>query len=263
MGVVKMNNQLEVIDERKVLGKNFRFYGSIENPLFLAKDIAEWIEYSKTSEGYYNVSKMVSTVDESEKMTITNSNSGGKTIFLTEDGLYEVLMQSRKPIAKEFKKEVKEILRTIRKHGVYMTPEKIEEVLCNPDTIIKIATALKEEKEKNKVLEIANSELKVNNQVMKPKAEYFDELVDRNLLTNFRETANQLGIKEKDFINFLLDKKYIYRNQKGKLMPYANKNEGLFELKECFNEKTNWCGTQTLVTPKGRETFRLLCLQPV
>lgn len=260
MGVVKMNNQLEVIDERKVLGKDFKFYGSIENPLFLAKDVAEWIEYSQS-----NVSKLVSMVDENEKVRniITTLGGNQETWFLTEDGLYEVLMQSRKPIAKEFKKEVKEILRTIRKHGVYMTPEKIEEVLCNPDTIIKIATALKEEKEKNKVLEIANSELKVNNQVMKPKAEYFDELVDRNLLTNFRETANQLGIKEKDFINFLLDKKYIYRNQKGKLMPYANKNEGLFELKECFNEKTNWCGTQTLVTPKGRETFRLLCLQPV
>lgn len=260
MGVIKMNNQLEVIDERKVLGKDFKFYGSIENPLFLAKDVAEWIEYDTEQVG-----KLLQMVDDYEKLTVTILRVGQRRQMwaLTEDGLYEVLMQSRKPIAKEFKKEVKEILRTIRKHGVYMTPEKIEEVLCNPNTIIKIATALKEEKEKNKVLEIANSELKVNNQVMKPKAEYFDELVDRNLLTSFRETANQLGIKEKDFINFLLDKKYIYRNQKGKLMPYATKNEGLFELKECFNEKTNWCGIQTLVTPKGRETFRLLCLQPV
>ena len=56
----------------------------------------------------------------------------------------------------------------------------------------------------------------------------------------------------------LLDKKYIYRDKKGKLMPYANKNNGLFEVKECFNNKTNWSGTQTLITPKGRETFRLL-----
>lgn len=52
--------------------------------------------------------------------------------------------------------------------------------------------------------------------------------------------------------------KYIYRDKKGKLMPYEAKNDGLFEIKECFNEKTNWCGTQTMVTPKGRETFRLL-----
>ena len=56
----------------------------------------------------------------------------------------------------------------------------------------------------------------------------------------------------------LIDWKYIYRDKKGKLMPYADKNNGLFEVKECFNEKTQWSGTQTLITPKGRETFRLL-----
>lgn len=108
-------------------------------------------------------------------------------------------------------------------------------------------------------LQAVNSELTVKNQIMQPKAEYFDELVDRNLLTSFRETAKELNIKEKKFINFLIDKKYIYRDKKGKLMPYSSKNNGLFELKETFNEKTQWSGTQTLITPKGRETFRLLC----
>lgn len=78
-------------------------------------------------------------------------------------------------------------------------------------------------------------------------------LVDRNLLTSFRETAKQLGVKEKAFIQFLLDKKFLYRDKKGKLMPYADKNDGLFEVKECLNEKTKWSGVQTLVTPKGRE----------
>ena len=101
----------------------------------------------------------------------------------------------------------------------------------------------------------------VDNQIMKPKAEYFDELVDRNLLTNFRETAKQLEVGEREFIRFLLDKKFIYRDKKGKLLPYADKNNGLFEIKECYNEKTQWSGTQTLVTPKGRETFRLLYLK--
>ena len=106
---------------------------------------------------------------------------------------------------------------------------------------------------------LENSQLTVEKQIMQPKADYFDELVDRNLLTSFRETAKQFGIKEKSFINFLLSKKYIYRDKKGKLVPYAEKNNGLFELKESFNEKTHWAGTQTLITPKGRETFRLLC----
>lgn len=112
-----------------------------------------------------------------------------------------------------------------------------------------------------KQLKVENAHLLVDNQIMKPKAEYFDELVDRNLLTNFRDTAKQLGIKEKSFISFLIDKKYIYRDKRGKLMPYADKNNGLFEVKECFNEKTQWSGTQTLITPKGRETFRLLQLK--
>ncbi len=142
-----------------------------------------------------------------------------------------------------------------------MTPETLEAAILNPDTIIKIATALKEEQDKRKALEFANSTLTVDNQIMKPKADYFDELVDRNLLTSFRETAKQLEVKERDFIRFLLDKKCIYRDKKGKLMPYADKNDGLFELNETFNEKTQWSGTQTMITPKGRETFRLLYLK--
>ena len=142
-----------------------------------------------------------------------------------------------------------------------MTQETIEQAILNPDTLIKLATALKDEQNKNKQLQAVNSELAVNNQIMKPKADYFDELVDRNLLTNLRETAKQLEIKQKDFIGFLLEKKYLYRDKRGKLMPYANKNNGLFEVKETFNEKTQWSGTQTLVTPKGRETFRLLYLK--
>ena len=107
------------------------------------------------------------------------------------------------------------------------------------------------------------SALTVENQIMQPKADYFDELVDRNLLTNFRETAKQLGVKERKFVNDLLGLKYIYRDKRGKLMPYAEKNDGLFEIKECFNEKTKWSGTQTMITPKGRETFRLLHLGAV
>lgn len=134
----------------------------------------------------------------------------------------------------------------------------LEAAILNPDTLIKLCTALKEEQDKRKTLEAANFVLTVDNAVMKPKADYFDELVDRNLLTNFRETAKQLGIKEKEFIRFLMEKKYLYRDKRSKLMSYAEKNDGLFEVKECFNEKTQWSGTQTLITPKGRETFRLL-----
>ena len=94
---------------------------------------------------------------------------------------------------------------------------------------------------------------------MKPKADYFDELVDRNLLTNFRDTAKEFGVKESYFINWLLEKNYIYRDCKGKLQPYAaSMDKGLFEIKEFSSKYSNHAGTQTLVTPRGRETFRLL-----
>lgn len=134
---------------------------------------------------------------------------------------------------------------------------QLEKDWNSPEKVM--ARALRIAENQIKSLSILNSQLTVDNNIMKPKAEYFDELVDRNLLTNFRETAKQLHIGEKSFIKFLIDKKFIYRDKKGKLMPYAlHKNDGLFEMKECFNEKTQWSGTQTLVTPKGRETFRLL-----
>lgn len=138
---------------------------------------------------------------------------------------------------------------------------QIEESWNSPEMVM--SRALKMAESQIKQLSAINSQLKVDNTIMKPKADYFDELVDRNLLTNFRETAKQLSIGEKKFVKFLIEHKYIYRDKRGKLMPYADKNKGLFELKETYNEKTNWSGTQTLITPKGRETFRLLMLNTV
>ena len=110
-----------------------------------------------------------------------------------------------------------------------------------------------------KDLQISVASLTVDNEIMRPKAEYFDELVDRNLLTNIRDTAKELKIKQREFVKFLIDKKYLYRDKSGKLLPYAkHADSGLFELKEFVNEKTGFHSTQTLVTPKGKETFRLL-----
>lgn len=110
-----------------------------------------------------------------------------------------------------------------------------------------------------KKLVIAEEErirLEAENSIMKPKAEYFDQLVDRNLLTNFRNTAKELMVGEKTFIQWLLENGYVYRDQQKKLKPYAQYSGTLFELKEWTrNGKSD---VQTLVTPKGRETFRLL-----
>lgn len=96
-------------------------------------------------------------------------------------------------------------------------------------------------------------------QILLPKAEYFDALVERNLLTNFRDTAKELKVKEQFFINWLLEKNYIYRDASKKLKPYAQYVDKLFEIKEWENNKK--AGTQTMITPRGRETFRLLLTQ--
>ena len=136
--------ELTIINEQEVLGKHFTVYGTADEPLFLAKDVAEWIEHSKPS-------IMVDTVDEDEKLreTIFTSGQNREVWFLTENGLYEVLMQSRKPLAKEFKKKVKEILKSIRKHGLYAT----DQLLNNPDFAIAAFQALKEERARKQALE--------------------------------------------------------------------------------------------------------------
>ena len=208
--------------------------------------------------------KVFDRLDEDEKGRNQIPTLGGEQemTVVNESGLYNVILRSDKPEAKPFRKWVtSEVLPSIRKHGAYMTPETLEQAILNPDMMIKLCTALKDEQDKNKALQAVNSSLTVDNQIMKPKADYFDELVDRNLLTNFRETAKQLQVKEKEFIRFLLEKKFMYRDKRGKIQPYADKNNGLFEVKEFSNEKTGFASTQTLITPKGRETFRLLFLK--
>lgn len=113
-----------------------------------------------------------------------------------------------------------------------------------------------------RALTIANKTietLKIENSEMKPKADYFDNLVERNLLTNFRDTAKELGLRQTDLINNLIEDGYVYRDQKSKLKPYAKygkTGKGLFEIKEF--SRNDHSDIQTLITPKGRETFRLL-----
>ena len=136
---------------------------------------------------------------------------------------------------------------------------KVEEAWNSPEMIMKRALEIANEKVKS--LQINVAQLTVDNQIMQPKADYFDELVDRKLLTGIRETAKELKVKQNVFVNFLLEKKYLYRDKKGKLTPYAKSmEEELFEVKEFTNEKTGFSSTQVMITPKGKETFRLLLI---
>lgn len=188
------------------------------------------------------------------------SQEVAKDTYIPENIFYRLAMKAKNETAEKFQALIAdEVVPAIRKTGGYIAGEAQmtdEELLARALTMA--SEKLKQRDARIAELAAANSELTVQKQIMQPKADYFDELVDRNLLTNFRETAKQLQIKEKAFIGFLIDHRYIYRDKRGKLMPYAEKNNGLFEMKECVNEKTGWGGTQTLITPKGRETFRLL-----
>lgn len=181
-------------------------------------------------------------------------NKLGKADFIPENIFYRLAMKAKNEAAEAFQAKIAdEVIPSIRKHGGYIAGQNemsAEELMAKALMVAQKTLAEREAR---------ISALTVENQIMAPKAEYFDELVNRNLLTGLRETAKELCIPQNKFISYLLDQKYLYRNQKGKLMPYqTHVDDGIFELKECYNDKTQWGGTQTMVTPKGRETFRLL-----
>lgn len=171
-------------------------------------------------------------------------------LFVNEDGLYDVILESRKPNARAFRKWVTgEVLPSIRKNGGYIANQEN----LTPEQIVANALVVAQNiiTQKDKQIE-----------EMTPKANYFDALVDKKLNTNIRDTAKELGVGEKAFVSFLIEKGYVFRQGKHrKLRPYAKYAEsgnGLFVLKDKHNEQNGWAGQQMYVTPKGKETFRLL-----
>ncbi len=238
-------NELQIFDNPK--------FGSVrtieENGkvLFCGNDVASALGYKSPKDAIANHCK------GAVKRRLLTEGGRQEMSFIPEGDIYRLAARSKLPGAEEFERWIfDEVLPSIRKNGGYingqenMTPQEL------------MASALLVAQKTLAERDARISALTVENQIMEPKAGYFDELVSRNTLTNFRETAKLLGAPPRKFVSFLLDKKYIYRDKKGKLLPCEARNDGIFEIKECFNEKTKWSGTQTLVTPKGRETFRLL-----
>ena len=179
-----MSAELQIVTEQEVLGRNFTVYGTAEEPLFLAKDVAEMIEYDRSS-----VHKMLNTVEEEEKVRKIVPTPGGvqESWFLTEDGLYEVLMQSRKPIAKQFKKQVKAILKQIRKTGAYMSPQVAADI---QQVIVQNSEAMKQFGH----LVIQNSQIAAQNtQLMAQLVQMMTERIDKNgeLVSRISAAAEQ------------------------------------------------------------------------
>lgn len=225
-------------------------------PWFVAADVCRALELEQ-------VTNAIRKLDDDEKALISikgMSRGNDQTNIVNEPGLYSLVLGSRKPEAKAFKRWIThEVIPAIRKTGGYIAGEADmtdDELLSK--ALLVMQSKLAQREQRLQQLEADNSRLTVQNTIMVPKADYFDELVDRNLLTNFRTTAKQLNVPEKKFIKFLIDKKYIYRDAHGRLMPYAKKNDGLFEVKDGTNPKTGFAHHQTFITPKGKEVFRLL-----
>jgi|GEM_PF-3068838 len=143
-----MNTEITILETREIAGSLYTIYGTFEEPLFLAQDVADVL-------GNNRADKMVQKVDDDEKIKMafkrTSSQSTQTQWFLTEDGLYETLMQSRKPIAKKFKKEVKVILKCIRKNGGYISDNATKEQVEHLD--------------ENNLIQLANDGKKVGKRI--------------------------------------------------------------------------------------------------
>ena len=244
-----MSKEIKVIDEREVLGKHFRVYGDIENLLFLAKDVAEWIEHS-------NITKMLSSVDEDEKVKIRPNQklglltSNNEYNFLTEDVLYEVLMQSRKPIAKQFKKEVKKILKQIRLTGGVVIEDREEEFINN------YFTSFSDDVKKAMVLDLRN-QMKKYKVELEEKTKIIKQIeISENsmLVRDVAKIASKNGIKigEKKLYNILREWGLIFKNDTTPKQMYIDR--GYFEVTEGTKEIKNktFLYKTTKVTGKGQ-----------
>lgn len=234
-----MSEVLTVIQETEILGKKIKVYDNIETPLFLASDVADWIEHSQTS-------KMVKSVDDDEKLigTLFLSGQNRDTWFLTEDGLYEVCMQSRKPIAKKIKKEIKQYLKSIRLTGAAIPYGKEQEMVnyyfssLSSDLQGKIVNELIE---KNKELQT-----------------FYDDLMNTEGLMQMNTVAKELGIGEYTLFAYLRGKKVLFYDKDMVNVPYERfRKEGKFAVKEtpCHDGKIR---SVTYSTKNGLDYIRKL-----
>lgn len=228
---------LQVIKEKEILGKQIKMYGSIENPYFVASDVAEWLG---ERDGYTVARK----VDDEEKDTQIVCTLGGnqKTTVLTEDGLYDACMLSRKKIAKPLKKEIKKYLKSIRLTGAAI-PEGREQEMVNyyfsnlsPDLQGQIVTELIE---KNKELQ-----------------QFYDDLMNTEGLMQINTVAKELGIGEYTLFAYLRGKKVFFYDKDKVNVPYERfRKEGKFVVKETPCHDGN-IRAVTYATKKGLEYIR-------
>ena len=228
-------------------------------PWFVGVDISRILGYKDS------YSALRKNVDEEDKrLCPVNSASGvQETTVINESGMYSLVFGSRLESAKGFKRWVTaEVLPEIRRTGSYSVKEKKTESYLIEDPIARAERWIEEQKEK-RLLEEKNQYLEETVEEQRPKAEYFDALVDDNLLTNFRDTAKELGLSQTEFVGWILDKEYVYKDSHGIIKPYEpHRKRGLFAMKDFMNPNSGFTGVRTYVTVKGKNTFRLLLQIP-
>ena len=242
-----MNNEIQIFSNEEF--GEIRTLAIDGEPWFVGKDVVEIL-------GYTNPSKALADhVDDEDKLNNDSLSSLGQRggWLINESGLYSLIMSSKLPAAKKFKRWVtSEVLPSIRKNGGYIAGQES----MTPAELMASALLMAQRTLAEREARIAD--LTVQNQIMLPKAEYFDDCMARGGLMNFRDTAKLLGLKQKELIDNLLRDRYLYRDKRGRLLPYEKRNDGYLQVKEAFNNASDWNGVQTLVTPKGREHFRSL-----
>lgn len=238
-------SELKILNEQEVLGKQFKVYGTPENPLFVANDVAEWIEHS-------NVTEMLKGIDEEEKLTsaIFRAGQNRQMNMLTEDGLYEVLMQSRKPIAKQFKKKVKEILKSIRKTGGYISGQ---ETMTDEELLEKaVLVAQRKIAERDKIIakqkeQIAEQRPLVDFAVHVSQSK---DTIDMDEMAKIAQGEN-INIGRNRLIKWLKEKKILKDNR----TPYQTFIErGYFDVVETKKETVYGIMVfpKTVITGKGQ-----------
>lgn len=204
-------NSVKVLTKAEVLTKEFILYGTVEEPLFLAKDVAEWIEYDLSS-----INKLVQNVDDEEKVRSIIPTLGGEQEMwmLTEDGVYEVLMQSRKPKAKLFKKEVKSILKSIRLNGGYIANQE----QLTPEQIVANALIVAQNIINNQNRQIEEMSVKMSE--LEKKSDYLDLILESKETVTVTQIAQDYGMSAKAF-NKILMKLGIQHKVNGQWILYA------------------------------------------
>lgn len=231
-------NELQVFTNEQF--GNVRTLTEGETVLFCGTDVASVLGYQNTRDAISRHCRGV------VKRDVPTTSGEQEMSFITEGDVYRLIVRSNLPAAESFERWVfEEVLPAVRKHGMYAK----DELLDNPDLLIEVATKLKEERAARKQLEAQNAALL-------PKGEYYDALVDRNGLTNLRDTAKLLNVPPLAFTEALIDDGYIYRTSKGEHRFYAESNKGYFTVKEYV--RNGHAGIQVLVTVKGREHFMRL-----